>query len=226
MLLQIPDALSPEMVVKFHQQLVQANWSNGKETAGYQAINVKTNQQLLDTDSLAKELGQQIIAHLVQNNLFMSAALPSKFYPPMFNQYTEGGEYGFHVDGSIRYNPETRERVRTDVSCTVFLTPPEDYEGGELVMNDVYGQQTVKLPAGHLVLYPSTSLHKVNPVIKGARICCVFWLQSLVREAAQRTILFDLDQSIQELTLSVPDHPRILSLSGIYHNLLRRWTEV
>ena len=189
-------------------------------------MKVKSNQQLAENDPFAVELGQVIISHLVQNNLFTSAALPYKFYPPLFNKYEGGGEYGFHVDGAVRFNTQTGERVRTDVSGTLFLTNPDEYQGGELIIDDVYGQQSVKLPAGHLVLYPSTSIHKVQPVTQGARISCFFWLQSLVREDAQRAMLFELDQSIQELSMSVPEHPRVVSLSGIYHNLLRRWTQV
>lgn len=226
MLLQIPDILNAEQVQHIRQQLLQANWQDGKQTAGYQAIKVKSNQQLAEDDPFAKELGQYIIAQLTQHPLFMSAALPNKFYPPLFNKYEGGGEYGFHVDGSVRFNPETRERVRTDVSGTLFLTNPDEYQGGELIIDDVYGEQSVKLPAGHLVLYPSTSIHKVTPVTEGARISCFFWLQSLVREDAQRSMLFELDQSIQDLSATVPEHPRVVSLSGIYHNLLRRWTEV
>lgn len=226
MLLQIPDILNSAQVQHIRQQLEQANWQDGKQTAGHQAIKVKSNQQLAEKDPFAQELGQFLISQLTQNPLFMSAALPNKFYPPMFNKYEGGGEYGFHVDGAVRFNPETRERVRTDVSGTLFLTNPDEYQGGELIIDDVYGQQSVKLPAGHLVLYPSTSIHRVRPVTQGARISCFFWLQSLVREDAQRTLLFELDQSIQELSVTVPEHPRVVSLSGIYHNLLRRWTEV
>ncbi len=226
MLLHIPDILSPEQVQAMRQRLVGADWVNGRQTAGHQSIKVKSNQQLAENDPFAVELGQVIISHLVQNNLFTSAALPYKFYPPLFNKYEGGGEYGFHVDGAVRFNTQTGERVRTDVSGTLFLTNPDEYQGGELIIDDVYGQQSVKLPAGHLVLYPSTSIHKVQPVTQGARISCFFWLQSLVREDAQRAMLFELDQSIQELSMSVPDHPRVVSLSGIYHNLLRRWTQV
>ena len=226
MLLHIPDILSPEQVQAMRQRLVGADWVNGRQTAGHQSIKVKLNQQLAENDPFAVELGQVIISHLVQNNLFTSAALPYKFYPPLFNKYEGGGEYGFHVDGAVRFNTQTGERVRTDVSGTLFLTNPDEYQGGELIIDDVYGQQSVKLPAGHLVLYPSTSIHKVQPVTQGARISCFFWLQSLVREDAQRAMLFELDQSIQELSMSVPDHPRVVSLSGIYHNLLRRWTQV
>ena len=226
MLLHIPDILRPEQVQTMRQRLVSANWVDGRQTAGHQALKVKTNQQIAEDDPLALELGQVIISHLVQNNVFTSAALPYKFYPPLFNKYEGGGEYGFHVDGAVRFNAQTGERVRTDVSGTLFLTNPDEYQGGELIIDDVYGQQSVKLPAGHLVLYPSTSIHKVQPVTHGTRISCFFWLQSLVREDAQRAMLFELDQSIQELSMSVPDHPRGVSLSGIYHNLLRRWTHV
>lgn len=225
MLLHIPDILTPEQVKIIRQRLIQADWLDGRQTAGHQSMKVKNNQQISEKDPLGKELGQFIIAQMVQNSLFTSAALPYKFYPPLFNKYEGGGEYGFHVDGAVRFNVDTGERVRTDVSGTLFLTNPDEYQGGELIIDDVYGQQSVKLPAGHLVLYPSTSIHKVMPVTQGARISCFFWLQSLVREDSQRSLLFELDQSIQELTLSVPDHPRIVSLSGIYHNLLRRWTQ-
>lgn len=226
MLLHIPSILNAQQVQDVRKQLDQVNWQDGRHTAGHLASKVKSNEQLPEGDPVAKALGQYIIEQLVQNNTFTSAALPYKFYPPLFNKYQGGGEYGFHVDGAVRFVPETGQRVRTDVSSTLFLTDPEEYDGGELIIDDVYGEKSVKLPAGDLVLYPSTSIHKVTPVTRGARVSCFFWLQSLVREDAQRTLLFQLDQSVQQLTVTVPDHPSIVDLSGIYHNLLRRWTEV
>lgn len=224
MLLDIPNILTPDEAKLIREKLLTANWVDGRATAGSQSRHVKHNQQLDERDPFAFQLGQEIIQKLTQNPTFMSAALPNRFYPPLFNQYTGGGEYGMHIDGSILFNLHNKERVRTDVSGTLFLTDPDTYEGGELIIEDTYGQRSIKLPAGHLVLYPSTSLHKVNPVTKGARISCFFWLQSLVREDSQRAMLYELDQSIQALTDVTPGHPRLVSLAGVYHNLLRRWS--
>ena len=226
MLLKIPQVFAPEEVQKIRQALEQAQWLDGKQTAGYQSIRVKTNLQLAENDPLAREISEIFLTRLWQNPDFMSAALPNKVYPPMFNCYTQGGTFGFHVDNAVRQIQGSIERVRTDLSATVFFSDPDEYEGGELVIRDTYGVQPVKLSAGDMVLYPSTSVHQVNPVTKGARFASFFWIQSLVREDAQRAMLYDLDQSIQSLQRDVPDHPALVQLSSTYHNLLRRWVEV
>lgn len=226
MLIQIPNVFSKEEAAAIRQQLEQAAWIDGKTTAGALAIHAKDNQQLAEQDPLAMELGQQIIQRLSQSNVFMSATLPAKIYPPLFNRYTGGGTYGTHVDNAIRPVAGTRERVRTDISTTLFFSEPEDYDGGELVIEDVYGPREVKLPAGHMVVYPGTSLHRVNPVTRGARISSFFWTQSLVRDDTHRSLLFQLDGSIQSLNQSVPEHASLVSLSGVYHNLLRQWADV
>ncbi|NLY64378.1 MAG: Fe2+-dependent dioxygenase [Alcaligenaceae bacterium] len=226
MLIQIPNVFSKEEAAAIRQQLEQAAWIDGKTTAGALAIHAKDNQQLAEQDPLAMELGQKIIQRLSQSNVFMSATLPAKIYPPLFNRYTGGGTYGIHVDNAIRPVAGTRERVRTDISTTLFFSEPEDYDGGELVIEDVYGPREVKLPAGHMVVYPGTSLHRVNPVTRGARISSFFWTQSLVRDDTHRSLLFQLDGSIQSLNQSVPEHASLVSLSGVYHNLLRQWADV
>lgn len=226
MLIQIPNVFSKEEAAAIRQQLEQAAWIDGKTTAGALAIHAKDNQQLAEQNPLASELGQQIIQRLSQNNVFMSATLPAKIYPPLFNRYTGGGTYGTHVDNAIRPVAGTRERVRTDISTTLFFSEPEDYDGGELVIEDIYGPREVKLPAGHMVVYPGTSLHRVNPVTRGARISSFFWTQSLVRDDTHRSLLFQLDGSIQSLNQSVPEHASLVSLSGVYHNLLRQWADV
>lgn len=226
MLLKISQVFSQDELRRIRQALEQAQWLDGKQTAGYQSIRVKHNLQLAETDPLAREISEIFLTRLWQNPDFMSAALPNKVYPPMFNCYTQGGTFGFHVDNAVRQIQGSVERVRTDLSATVFFSDPDEYEGGELVIRDTYGVQAVKLPAGDMVLYPSTSVHQVNPVTKGARLASFFWIQSLVREDAQRAMLYDLDQSIQSLERDIPDHPALVQLSSTYHNLLRRWVEV
>lgn len=175
---------------------------------------------------LAQELGNLILQRLAINNLFMSAALPRKIFPPLFNRYEGGEAFGYHVDNAVRGVTGTAERVRTDLSATLFFSDPDSYDGGELVIDDTYGPRAVKLPAGHMVLYPGTSLHKVNPVTRGARVSSFFWMQSLVREDSQRALLLDMDVAIQRLNQDTPGHPSIVQLTGIYHNLLRRWVDV
>jgi PKHD-type hydroxylase len=182
--------------------------------------------QLPEDHPVARQLGDGILNALQQSPLFMGGALPLRVFPPLFNRYEGGQSFGNHVDNSIRQVPGTPHRIRTDLSATLFLTGPNEYEGGELVVEDTYGVQTVKLPAGHLVLYPSTSLHHVRPVTRGARICSFFWIQSMVRDDGQRTLLFDLDMAIQRLNQDHADHPSAVQLTGVYHNLLRRWAEV
>lgn len=224
MLLCVPDVLTKEQVRDFRMTLGEAEWVDGRVTAGAQSGLAKHNLQLPEESPTARALGDQILDALAASPLFMSAALPLKIFPPLFNRYGPGQHFGTHVDNAIRVVKGTVVRVRTDLSATLFLTEPEDYDGGELVIEDRYGAQEVKLPAGHMVLYPATSLHHVQPVTRGARVSSFFWLESMVRDDGQRTLLFDLDQSIQELAGEVGmDHPSVVKLSGVYHNLIRRW---
>lgn len=226
MLLHIPNIFSKEEVSYIRSQLEQANWQDGQLTAGHIAINCKDNEQLDEQDPFAIKLGDEIVKRLGNHPLFISAALPYKVFPPMFNRYSGGGTYGFHVDNTIRKSKTSPILVRTDVSSTLFFSEPEEYEGGELVIQDTYGEQRVRLPAGDLVVYPSTSLHQVTPVTKGTRYASFMWTQSMVRSAEKRRLLFDMDMAIQELIKDIPDHPAIIKLSGNYHNLLRQWAEL
>jgi PKHD-type hydroxylase len=226
MLLTIPDVLSAEQVAAARDELGRAEWTDGRVTAGHQSTRVKHNLQLPEDHPAARSLGDVIVAALQRNPLFISAALPSRIFPPLFNQYAGGHSFGSHVDNAIRQLTGTPYRIRTDLSATLFLSQPEEYDGGELAVEDTYGVHTVKLPAGHMVLYPSTSLHHVRPVTRGARISSFFWIQSLVRDDGARTLLFDLDTAIQRLTSDMPDHPSAVQLTGVYHNLVRRWAEM
>ncbi len=224
MLLHIPQVLTPQEVAEFRRQLDGCDWTDGRETVGSQGAKVKRNEQLPDTSQIKHQLGQAILKALKLSPLFFAAALPCKILPPRFNRYTGGGEYGFHIDGGVMAISET-DYLRSDISCTVFLNDPSDYDGGRLVIDDTYGQHSVALPAGDAVIYPSTSLHRVEPVTRGARLASFFWVQSLVRDDAQRRTLFDMDTAIQKLTADGADHDAILKLTGIYHNLLRRWSD-
>lgn len=226
MLLQVPDVLGAEQVARARQILDQAEWIDGKVTAGHQSSRTKDNMQLPEDSPAARELGQMILAALQRNPLFISAALPLQVFPPLFNRYSGGQSFGTHVDNAIRQVPGTPHRIRTDLSATLFFVHPDEYDGGELVVEDTYGVQSVKLPAGHMVLYPSTSLHHVRPVTRGARVCSFFWIQSMIRSDGDRTLLFDLDTAIQRITHDQPDHPSAVQLTGLYHNLLRRWAEL
>lgn len=223
MLLQIPDVLSPEQVSTFRQRLDEANWIDGNVTSGHQSANAKYNEQLPEESATARELGAQVMDALARSPLFFSAALPRQVFPPLFNRYRPGMTFGNHVDGAIRTHAASKLRIRTDLSVTLFLSAPDDYDGGELLIEDTFGTQRVKLPAGHLVLYPSTSLHRVEPITRGARLASFFWLESMVREDSQRAMLFDLDTAIMRLTAAHPDDPSLVNLVGVYHNLLRRW---
>lgn len=225
MIVAIPQLLSPDQVAQARQLLESATWEDGKATAGHQAVRVKNNQQLAPTDPIARQVGQIIGQALGQNALFMSAALPLHILPPMFNRYSGGQTFGQHVDGSIRTVPGSGQRIRTDLSCTLFFAGPEEYDGGELIIEDTYGSKSVKLPAGHMILYPSTSLHQVTPVTRGTRLCSFFWLQSMVRDDGHRSLLFSMDVSLQRLAATHPDHPSLTGLTGVYHNLLRQWAE-
>ncbi|AMJ57308.1 MULTISPECIES: Fe2+-dependent dioxygenase [Stenotrophomonas] len=224
MLLHIPNVLSPEQVALFRQKLDAADWTDGRETVGHLGTHAKRNQQLPENSPLRRELGETVLLALASNPSFFSAALPLKYLPPRFNRYSGGGNYGFHVDGAVM-NLGQGEQLRSDVSCTLFLCEPDEYEGGELIISDTYGEHEVKLPAGDLVVYPSSSLHKVQPVTRGARLASFFWVQSMVRDDAHRRLLWEMDTSIQQLTQDCPQHPSLVSLTGIYHNLLRQWAQ-
>ncbi|KAB2928473.1 MAG: Fe2+-dependent dioxygenase [Dechloromonas sp.] len=224
MLIPIEGVLSKDEVREFRRLLDQAPWQDGLKTAGTLARAVKRNQQLEDGSPLAVELGNRILRKLGNTPLFISAALPSRIYPPKFNRYSDGGTYGAHVDSAVMQVPGTSISVRSDLSATLFLAEPEEYEGGELQVEGPFGIQAVKLAAGDMVLYPSSSLHQVTPVTSGARVASFMWIQSMVQNDSSRTLLFDLDQAIQGMTSAVAaDDPRLLKLTAVYHNLLRQW---
>ncbi len=225
MLLHIPNVLVPEEVSQIRQQLDAAQWADGRETVGAQGAQVKHNEQLPDASALKAELGQGVLAALRRSPLFFAATLPLKILPPRFNRYSGGGTYGFHVDGAMMHLAHG-EQLRSDISCTLFLSAPEEYDGGELVISDTYGEHEVKLPAGDLIVYPSSSLHQVNPVTRGARVASFFWVQSMVRDDVQRRLLWEMDTSIERLRQTGGDAGAVLQLTGVYHNLLRRWSEV
>jgi PKHD-type hydroxylase len=214
-ILQIPDVLNTEQVAHAKRLLEGTDWVDGRVTAGFQSARAKDNLQLAEQDPVAQQLGDQILAALQRNPLFIAAALPLRVFPPLFNRYQGGQSFGNHVDNAIRQSPVTGLRIRTDLSATLFLTDPDDYDGGELVIEDTYGAHAVKLPAGDMILYPSTSLHRVTPVTRGARVSSFFWIQSMVREDGQRSLLFDLDTAIQRLTLDLPDHPAAVQLTAV-----------
>ncbi|HEY8570747.1 Fe2+-dependent dioxygenase [Microbulbifer sp.] len=224
MLLEIPEILSKQQVAEIKAALLQAEWVDGRVTAGHQSAQAKQNRQLPESSPLARELGELILKALPASGLFMSAALPQRVFPPLFNRYEGGEHFNNHVDNAIRRLP-TGGQIRTDLSCTIFFSEPDEYDGGELLIDDTYGAHSVKLAAGSMVLYPSTSLHRVTPVTRGARISSFFWIQSLVRDDGQRTLLFDLDMSINRLRQQLGDNETIVAQTGIYHNLLRRWSE-
>jgi PKHD-type hydroxylase len=226
MILEVPDVLSPEQVVHARRLLESSDWIDGRATAGHQSARVKDNAQLPEDHAVARELGDLILSALERNALFVSAALPLRVFPPLFNRYSGGQSFGSHVDNSIRTLAGTPLRLRTDLSATLFLANPDEYDGGELLVEDTYGVHSIKLPAGHMVLYPATSLHRVAPVTRGARIASFFWIQSMVRGDSDRTLLFDLDTAIQALNADAPNHPSSVQLTAVYHNLLRRWAEL
>ncbi|MFT3720570.1 Fe2+-dependent dioxygenase [Pseudorhodoferax sp.] len=224
MLLTLANILSADEVRQFRRHLDAAAWQDGAATAGSVARHVKHNQQLDAQDATGVQLGEHLLRRLGQTPQFISAALPRRIYPPKFNRYAGGGQYGAHVDAAIMQLPGSGQSLRTDLSATLFLTEPEEYEGGELEIEDAYGVQAVKLAAGDMVLYPATSLHRVTPVTAGARVAAFFWIESLVEDDRARTLLYDLDQTVQELTAGLgAQDARVLKLSGIYHNLVRRW---
>lgn len=225
MLLTIPGLLTPSQVAEGRALLEAASWVDGRVTAGHQGALVKDNMQLPGDSPAAQQLGRIILQALGRNPLFMSAALPLHVLPPMFNRYTGGQTFGTHVDGAIRSFPNG-QRIRTDLSCTLFFVDPDEYDGGDLIVEDTYGSKSVKLPAGDMVLYPSTSLHRVTPVTRGTRLCSFFWLQSMVREDNRRSLLYDMDVAIQRLSSEQPGHTSVVALTGVYHNLLREWTQL
>jgi PKHD-type hydroxylase len=225
-LLPVPGLLTTHQVAEAREALLRAQWVDGRVTAGHQSTRAKDNDQLPEDSPVARRLGDVVVEALQQNPLFVSAALPLRVFPPLFNRYTGGQSFGTHVDNAVRQVPGTPHRLRTDLSATLFLSGPDEYDGGALVVEDTYGVHSVKLPAGDLVLYPASSLHHVEPVTRGARIASFFWIQSMVRDDGARTLLFDLDTAIQGLTRDQPDHPSAVQLVGVYHNLLRRWAEL
>jgi PKHD-type hydroxylase len=225
-MVHIPNVLSAEQVARCRDVMHRAAWVDGRVTAGHQSEKVKINLQLPETAPEARELGGMVMEALGRNNLFFSAVLPKEVFPPLFNRYDAGMTFGSHVDNAIRGYLNTPLRIRTDVSATLFISAPEDYDGGELVVQDTYGTHAVKLPAGDMVIYPGTSLHHVTPITRGSRVASFFWIQSMIRDVTQRALLFDLDMSIVRLNQDHPEHPSIVSLTAIYHNLLRQWSEL
>lgn len=225
MLLTIPDLLTAQQVAECRKALDSGDWIDGKATAGFQSAKEKNNMQIPEDSPLARKLGDMILATLGQNKLFVSAALPLRVFPPLFNRYAGGQSFGLHLDNAIRHVKGAPIRVRTDISSTLFLSEPDEYDGGELMIEDTYGTHKVKLPAGHMVIYPGTSLHKVMPITRGARYASFFWTQSMVRDDVKRALLFDMDMTIQKLSQDAPDHPTVNQFMGIYHNLLRQWAE-
>ena len=225
MLLTIPDLLSKAQVAQCRAALDQAEWVDGNVTSGPQSALAKNNRQIPEGSPVARQVGDLIQDALGASPLFIAAALPLKVFPPLFNRYDSGQAFGTHVDNAIRHLRGTNFRIRSDLSATLFLSEPEEYDGGELTVEDTYGVQRVKLAAGDLVLYPSTSLHHVTPVTRGARVSSFFWIQSMVRDDGARTLLFDLDTAIQRIAQDVPGHPAGVQLTGVYHNLVRRWAD-
>ncbi|MRX07039.1 Fe2+-dependent dioxygenase [Pseudoduganella sp. FT25W] len=226
MMLHIPGVLTAQQVAEMRRRLDASQWIDGRATVGEQGAKVKQNRQLPETAPLALELGQTILAALNNHPLYFSAVLPLRTIPPLFNSYAGGEHYGAHVDGAMRRMAASGDWVRTDVSTTVFLCDPEEYDGGELIVTDAYGEHEVKLPAGDAIVYPSTSIHRVQPVTRGARVCSFFWTQSMVRDDMRRSLLLELDQNIQSLRARLGDCPELVGLTGHYHNLLRQWSEV
>ncbi|HEV3427313.1 MAG TPA: Fe2+-dependent dioxygenase [Paraburkholderia sp.] len=225
MIVEIPGVFSPQEAQVLVEKLRATPWVDGKVTAGAQSQRVKHNRQLDGDDPLGREIGDEIINRLAKDAVFMSAALPKRIYPPLFNRYGIGESFGFHIDNAVRGIRASRERVRTDLSATLFLSDPDTYDGGELVIRDTYAEQRVKLKAGSMILYPGSSVHKVQPVTRGERIASFFWIESLVREDAQRNLLLDMDVAIQRLTQQEASEESLVQLTGCYHNLLRMWAD-
>jgi PKHD-type hydroxylase len=227
MLISIPDVLSKDDVADFRRIMAAEPWEDGRSTAGAQSAEVKKNEQLPPDGKTSRQLGERILRALAANTMFVSAAVPLRIFPPLFNRYVPGQFFGEHVDNCIRGDHLTGLRIRTDLSVTLFLSEPEEYDGGELMVEDYYGSHTVKLPAGHLVLYPSTSLHLVTPVTRGARISSFFWLQSMIKDPLARRMTFDMDNTIQALVYRLGrNDPEVRKLTNIYHNVIRYWAEL
>ncbi len=225
MMVHIPNVLTSEQLAHCRAVMQRADWIDGAATAGHQSRKVKHNLQLPEDSEAARELGGIVMGALARNALFVSAVLPQQVFPPLFNRYDAGMVFGSHVDNAIREHAASGLRVRTDVSSTLFISAPEDYDGGELVVEDTYGNHSVKLPAGDMIVYPGTSVHNVTPITRGARIAAFFWTQSLIRDETKRALMFDLDMSIIALTRDHPEHPSVVQLTSIYHNLLRQWAQ-
>jgi PKHD-type hydroxylase len=227
MLICIPDILGKAEVAEFRDIMDASEWEDGRSTAGAQSAMVKKNEQLPPNSAIARQLGERVVRALAASPLFISAAVPRHIFPPLFNRYGAGNHFGVHVDNAVRGDHLTGTRIRTDLSVTLFLSEPDQYDGGELVVEDYYGSHEIKLPAGHLVLYPASSLHMVTPVTRGIRVASFFWLQSMIRDAHARSLIFDLDTAIRGLVERIGrDDPHTVKLTGIYHNLIRYWAEV
>jgi PKHD-type hydroxylase len=226
MMLHVPGVLAGDEVREFRRQLDAADWSDGRATVGEQGARVKRNQQLDPASPLAGQLSARILQRLATHAQFFSATLPLRVLPPMFNRYADGGTYGLHVDGAVMRQTGSPLPLRSDVSCTLFLAEPDEYDGGGLIVRDTYGEHEARLPAGDLLVYPSTSLHEVQPVTRGARVCAFFWVQSMIRDDAKRTALYELDQTLQALRARLGEAPECVALTGHYHNLLRLWAKV
>jgi PKHD-type hydroxylase len=226
MIVQVPNVLNLKQVERCREVMNRAKWIDGRVTAGHQSAEVKDNRQLPENSPEARELGDMIVAALERNPLFITATLPLRVFPPLFNRYEGGESFGAHLDNSIRQIPGTPLRVRTDISATLFLSAPQEYDGGELVIDDVYGAHAVKLDAGDMVVYPASSVHHVEPVTRGVRLASFFWVQSMVRDNGTRSLLFDLDMAINKVNQAQPNHGAVVELTNCYHNLLRRFAEV
>src|SRR5665213_3440828 len=226
MMIHIPGVLNVEQVARCREVMTKAAWVDGRVTAGHQSAQVKFNLQLPEDAPEARELGDMVLSALGRSNLFMSAVLPKQVFPPLFNRYDVGMTFGSHVDNSIRGVPNSGMRIRTDVSSTLFISALEDYDGGELVVEDTYGQHSVKLPAGDMIVYPAASLHNVTPITRGARIASFFWTQSMIRDESKHSLLFDMDMAIIKLARDHPQHASVVELTSVYHNLLRQWAEL
>jgi len=225
MMLHIPNVLTAEQVARCRTVMEQAEWVDGRATVGHQFAKVKHNLQLPENSAQGRELGEMVIDAVGRSSLFVSAVLPQQLVPPLFNRYDAGMTYGPHVDNAIRVQAGTSMTIRTDVSSTLFISSPEDYDGGELIVNDTYGSHSIKLPAGDMIIYPATSVHHVRPITRGSRIASFFWIQSLIRDDARRALLFELDMSVIQIRRDHPEHPSIVRLTALYHNLLRQWAE-
>jgi PKHD-type hydroxylase len=226
MLVCVPNVLDAAQIVSLRERLDHANcWVDGRVTAGYQGAPVKFNQQIDERSDVARACQRIVVPALESNPLFISAVLPNAIYPPMFNRYGEGMTFGAHVDGSVRLHPRDGRKLRTDVSATLFLSNADEYDGGELLIEDTFGRHSVKLPAGDMVIYPASSLHQVAPITRGMRVGCFFWIQSLIRDDVQRSLLYEMDGAIQRLNQTDADEVARRTLIGCYHNLVRQWSE-